>query len=136
VLRIVIVFLVLVLCGSAWAQGRGHSRGGGGGMQRHGGGGQMQYHDRSRGGGNWSGMGRSGQRWRGFNNDLGTAIVGGAIGSIFGNWFSQPEPQVIIVPQEREVPELACEQKYRSFVRATGTYTGFDGLAHAAVGCQ
>jgi len=134
------VFLALVLCGSAWAQGRGHSRGGGGGMQRHGGGGQMQHHDRSRGGGNWSGMGRSGQRWRGYNNDLGTAIVGGAIGSIFGNWFNQPEPQVIVVPQE--MPEMQqftpawyqyCSMKYKSFDPQTGTYMGYDGLRHA---CQ
>ena len=134
-MRILAIVLGIMLISSyAYADPRGR----GGGMSRGGdrGLGHVQ-HQRQ----NWN-IGRSGgygQRRGGYGrgyNDFGGAIVGGVIGGIFGNWLNPVEPQVIVVPQEREVPELACEQKYRSFVRQTGTYTGFDGLQHAAVGCQ
>lgn len=75
-------------------------------------------------GGHWGrGYGRPG----GYGDPMG-GFLGGVVGGIFGNWLSRPEPQVVIVPPQRD--EAWCIQRYRSYDPYTHTYLGFDGLRH------
>jgi hypothetical protein len=112
-MRGISVFLIAFLIGTlAHAQER---------FGQHGGGGYHGYRDNG-----WHGGNRYGY-------DFGGAIIGGAIGGIFGSWFA-PRPEVIVVPQEM-IPYSPmwyqyCANKYRSFDPPTGSYLGFDGLRH------
>jgi len=138
-MRLLILFLALALSTSVMAQEHRGDRGGG--MRQ--GGGHAGYYERGGGsrysGTQWHGGGGG---WHNRYNDFGTGVLGGVIGGIFGNWLSRPEPQVIVVPQEREVQEMTeesqawyeyCANKYRTFDGASGTYMGFDGLRHRCV---
>lgn len=96
----------------------------------------------------WGGHGGGWSRgWNGprinyhFDNPLGS-IVGGFLGGVVGSVITAPrvvvQPPPVIV-QAPPVPEVVpgtgpwyayCQQKYRSFDIASGTYLGYDGLRH------
>lgn len=118
-----IALLLAVVCAFALpvsAQPRDHHRDGG--WQRGGGhgGGYSRWHRPG-----W----RYDQRGGGWY-DPGAAIIGGAIGGWLWRQFNQPEPPVIVVPQEPMRDVAWCIQRYRSYNPATRTYLGYDGQFH------
>jgi len=95
-------------------QGGGWDRGGRGGW------------DRGRGG--YGGWGRG--------PNVGEAIVGGAIGTVIGNWFA-PRPPVVVQREVVVAPPVVqrtvgwCLDRYRSYDVNTRSYLGFDGYRHS-----
>jgi hypothetical protein len=81
-------------------------------------GGRSYYHDR-----------RPGYRYdsgRGWYNP--SAVIGGAVGGWLWRQFAQPEPQVIVVPEQTPVRDVAwCMNRYRSYDPQTRTYLSYSG---------
>lgn len=119
----IVVFLMVT---QAPGQERRHGGGGGGNWHRptptwSGGGGQRHYY---------------GSRQPGYRYEPGrgwfdpSAAIGGAIGSFLWRQWAQPEPEVVVVPQEPMRDEAWCTNRYRSYDPYTRTYLGYDGLRH------
>jgi hypothetical protein len=60
----------------------------------------------------------------GYGYDPGPAIVGGLIGGVFGTIAGAA------IAHGGSGHVARCERAYRSYVPATNTYTGYDGLKH------
>lgn len=78
--------------------------------------------------------GWQGRRYSRYKNEWGTAVIGGVIGGVIGNWFRPAPPPVVVVkpgPQPWS-PEWMdyCQDTYRTFDAKTGFYTGYDGQPH------
>lgn len=112
---LVLVLLSLVLVTPALGQRGEHQNGG-----------EQMYH--SGGGDHWHGNNHGWHSGGYYNHgpDLGTAIIGGAIGTMFGNWFSRPE--VVVVPAPAPVDRSFCWRRFHSYDGQT--YLGYDGYRH------
>jgi len=95
--------------------------GGRGGWDRGGGGRGGDWRDA------WHRPGGGGGGW-GRGPNVGEAIVGGAIGTVIGNWFA-PRPAPVVVVPERTMEW--CMGRYRSYDPYSRSYLGFDGYRHA-----
>jgi hypothetical protein len=134
---------LLMICALASPAGAQEHHDHGGGDARHDGGGEgHEWH--GGGGGDWHGGWNWGRPDFGgyHSNDFGAAVVGGALGSVLGNWLNPPA--VVVVPQVQMpvvvMPQAAptlqpwtpdwytyCAQKFKSFDPHTGEFVGFDG---------
>lgn len=78
--------------------------------------------------------------WRRGGRFLGPAIAGAIIGGAiigatqpypYGPYYYGPGPAYVVAPNPYPANAIAyCQQRFRSYDPASGTYLGYDGLRH------